>query len=259
MRADFSWGLVLVLCLCFGAKAQYTSSNAHSHNDYLQILPFGWAYEQGFGSVEADLFLKNDTLFVAHEYREIDPEKTFETLYLYPVLEACRKNYGYIYPDKSKPLQLLIDLKTDHASTLPALVKLLEPYREYFYPQGTVKVVISGNTPKPEHFHHYPEYIFFDGRPEINYTDEQLEKVGLISQSFRSYSLWNGKGIPVEKERQLLSKVVEKAHAQKKPFRFWASPDISNAWKFLMNLGVDYINTDKVQELGQYLRRGTPD
>lgn len=252
--------IILVLCLCFGwAKAQYTPSNAHSHNDYLQILPFGWAYEQGFGSVEADLFLKNDTLFVAHEYREIDPGKTFETLYLYPVTEVCRKNGGSIYPDKNKQLQLLIDLKTDHASTLPALVKCLEPYREYFYPRGTVKVVISGSTPRPEHFNDYPEYIFFDGRPEINYTDEQLKRVGLISQSFRNYSLWNGKGIPVEKERQLLSKVVEQAHAQKKPVRLWASPDISNAWKFLMNLGVDYINTDKVQELGQYLRRRKSD
>lgn len=252
--------IILVLCLCsLWAKAQYTPSNAHSHNDYLQILPFGWAYEQGFGSVEADLFLKNDTLFVAHEYREIDSEKTFENLYLYPVLEACQKNGGYIYPDKNKSLQLLIDLKTDHTSTLPALVKLLEPHRKYFYPQGTVKVVISGSTPKPEHFSNYPEYIFFDGRPEINYTDEQLKKVGLISQSFRNYSLWNGKGIPVEKERQLLSKVVEKAHAQEKPVRFWASPDISNAWKFLMNLGVDYINTDKVQELGHYLTRRKSD
>lgn len=246
--------IILVLCLCFGwAKAQYTPAHAHSHNDYLQTLPFRLAYEQGFGSVEADLFLKNDTLFVAHEYREIQPEKTFEALYLLPVLKVCSENGGYIYSDKNKPLQLLIDLKTDHFSTLPALVRLLEPYKEYFYPQGTVKVVISGHTPDPEHFHRYPEYILFDGRPEINYTEEQLKKIGLISQSFRNYSRWDGQGIPEEKERQLLTRVVEKAHAQKKPVRFWASPDISNAWKFLMDMEVDYINTDKVRELGKYL------
>ncbi|MCD8538542.1 MAG: alkaline phosphatase [Leadbetterella sp.] len=83
--------------------------------------------------------------------------------------------------------------------------------------------------------------------------------MGLISQSFRNYSLWNGKGVPVEKERQAFSKVVEKAHSQQKPLRFWATPDFSNAWKVLMNMGVDYINTDKVQELGQYLRRRKSD
>ncbi|MBX2952364.1 MAG: phosphatidylinositol-specific phospholipase C/glycerophosphodiester phosphodiesterase family protein [Leadbetterella sp.] len=246
---------ILFFGLCSSwANAQYTPSNAHSHNDYLQVLPFGLAYRQEFGSVEADLFLRNDSLFVAHEYGEIEPGRTFEALYLYPVLEACRKNGGSIYPDKSRQLQLLIDLKTNYASALPALVKVLEPHRAYFYPQGTVKVVISGSNPEPQHFSDYPEYIFFDGRPEVNYTDAQLKKVGLISQSFRNFSQWNGKGIPVEKERQVLSGMVEKAHRQQKPLRFWATPDTPNAWKFLMNLGVDYLNTDKVNELGQYLR-----
>ncbi len=245
---------ILFLCLCFlRAEAQYNSSNAHSHNDYLQVLPFRLAYKQEFGSVEADLFLKNDSLFVAHEYREIRPESTFETLYLYPLLEVCRSNNGSIYPDKTRSLQLLLDLKTGHASALPALIRLLEPYRKYFYPEGTVKVVISGHTPEPENFVGYPEYIFFDGRPEISYTDKQLEKIGLISQSFRNYSRWDGRITPGEEERQLLAAVVQKVHAQGKPVRFWASPDLPDAWKFLMSIGVDYINTDKVQELGKYL------
>ncbi|MCD8538541.1 MAG: hypothetical protein LRY55_01360 [Leadbetterella sp.] len=140
--------LILVLCLCSGwANAQYTPANAHSHNDYLQILPFRLAYEQGFGSVEADLFLKNDSLFVAHEYREIEPARTFEALYLHPVVEICRKNGGTIYPDKSRQLQLLIDLKTGYKQTLPALIKVLEPYQQYLS-RGTVKVVISGSNPE---------------------------------------------------------------------------------------------------------------
>jgi len=253
---------LLVLFLCFlswWAKAQYTPSNAHSHNDYLQISPFRLAYEQGFGSVEADVFLRNDSLFVAHEYGEIESGRTFEALYLHPVLEVCRKNNGSIYADKSRQLQLLIDLKTDYAATLPALVKRLDPYQEFLYPRGTVKVVISGSTPKPEEFSNYPGYIFFDGRPEIDYTPVQLRKVGLISQSFRNYSLWNGKGIPVEKERQVLAGIVHRVHALNKPLRFWATPDTPNAWKFMMNLGVDYVNTDKVQDLGRYLGRRKSD
>jgi alkaline phosphatase len=33
-----------------------TVSNAHSHNDYEQPIPFRMAYQAGFGSVEADIF-----------------------------------------------------------------------------------------------------------------------------------------------------------------------------------------------------------
>ena len=245
---------LFILCLIsFWAKAQYTTANAHSHNDYLQALPFGLAYNALFGSVEADLFLVNDSIFVAHESRAIKPGETFEAIYLRPLLEACRNHNGSIYADKTRKLQLLLDLKTGYEATLPALIRLLEPYRAYFYPEGTVKVVISGNTPEPGSFADYPDYIFFDGRPEINYTDTQLKKIGLISQSFRNYSRWDGRGLPVEEERQLLLGVVRKAHSSGKPVRFWATPDLPDAWKFLMSMGVDYINTDSIQALEKYL------
>lgn len=233
--------------------AQYTPANAHSHNDYLQSQPFYAAYQHGFGSVEADVFLKNDSLFVAHEFHEITGDRTFERLYLLPLVEACSDNGGKVYPNAT--LQLLIDLKTGYATTLPALVKLLEPHRAYLYPQGIVKVVISGNTPPPATFHDYPDYIFFDGRPQMIYTAKQLEKIGLISQSFRNYSKWNGQGVPSDAEITVLTEVVNQAHALGKSFRFWATPDLPDAWNFLMQIKADYLNTDKISELGEFLRK----
>jgi alkaline phosphatase len=230
----------------------YSTSNAHSHNDYMQLVPFKTAYLQGFGSVEADIFLVNDTLFVAHEREEIAQHRTIESLYLEPIKYYFHKNGGSIYKDKNKGLQLMIDLKTG-GNTLHALSKVLEKYKEVLYPAGNVKVVISGSTPKPSEFKNYPEFIFFDGRPEISYSTEELKKVGLISQSLRNYTLWNGKEVPTEKDRAAIKKVVNDAHALGKPFRFWANTDEINAWKVLMNFGVDYINTDKVEELGTYL------
>ncbi|MCF2489047.1 hypothetical protein [Dyadobacter sp. CY347] len=73
----------ILLCICFAASfpvlgqqvnAQFPQG--HSHNDYLQPAPFALAYQQGFGSVEADVFLINDSLFVAHEKTQIDPSRT---------------------------------------------------------------------------------------------------------------------------------------------------------------------------------------
>ena len=43
----------------------------HSHNDYEQELPFWYAYSNGAASIEADVFLKNGTLYVTHAENEI--------------------------------------------------------------------------------------------------------------------------------------------------------------------------------------------
>lgn len=232
----------------------YTTAQAHSHNDYEQTRPFYEAYEQQFGSVEADLFLVNDTLYTAHQRDDIRKDRTFIKLYLEPVLKQIEKNKGGIYPQQDLNLQLLIDLKTPAEETMIALVKVLEPHKHLLAPKGPVKIVVSGNTPAPEKFAQYPSYIYFDGRPEMTYTGPQLERIGLISQSFQRYSRWNGEDPIPEKEKKSISKVIKQAHDLGKKIRFWATPDNINAWKTMMALGADFLNTDKVIQMGDYLR-----
>ncbi|MCF0057235.1 alkaline phosphatase [Dyadobacter sp. CY356] len=236
------------------SPVHYTTAQAHSHNDYEQNIPFFRAYYQQFGSIEADIFLKNDSIFVAHDQKYITSKNTFDALYLKPILDQIEKNKGSIYPDKSLGLQLLIDLKTPGKETIPALIKILKPHTNIFYPKGPVKLVLSGDVPPPQEFDQYPDYLFFDGRPEVQYTKAQLEKVGLISQDFAKYTHWNGKGVLVKSEKDAIQAVIKKVHDQGKKVRLWATPDNVNAWKMLMNLGLDYLNTDKVEELGPYLR-----
>ncbi|MDQ6480766.1 alkaline phosphatase [Dyadobacter sp. LHD-138] len=236
------------------SPVRYTTAQAHSHNDYEQNIPFLRAYNQQFGSIEADIFLRNDSIFVAHEQEHITAKNTLSSLYLKPLLAQFEKNNGQIYPDKSQPLQLLIDLKTPGKETIPVLIRELQPYLKVFAPAGPVKIVLSGDVPAPQEFSQYPDYLFFDGRPEINYSKTQLERIGLISQSFGHYTKWNGKGILVKKEKEALEAVMKHVHDQGKKIRFWGTPDNINAWKMLMNMGIDYLNTDKVEELGPYLR-----
>jgi alkaline phosphatase len=248
--------LMALLAIGFRSIAQpagITQIQAHSHNDYEQDIPFWRAYYQNFGSIEADIILRNDTLFTAHDEHGINPKRTFLELYLKPIVSQVTKHGGSVYPAKQQDLQLLIDLKTAAKETLPVLIKELNPYKQMLFPSGSVKIVISGNVPSPEDFDKYPDFIFFDGRPEIQYTPAQLARIGLISQGFHTYSRWNGKGILTKKEQDNVVKVIQQTHQQGKKIRFWATPDHVNAWKMLINYGVDYLNTDHIEQLGNYL------
>jgi alkaline phosphatase len=254
--------LILFCCLSTGwVDAQppvWPTAAAHSHNDYLQGLPLAKAYGQNFGSVEADVFFLGDSLHVAHTQQEIRAGQTLDHLYLKPLMALVKKNGGTVYPDAKRTLQLLIDLKTPYETTLSKLIEELSPYRKMLYPGGTIKVVISGNTPPPSEFNKYPDFISFDGRPETSYSKEQLKRIGLISQSFRKYSKWDGTTQLPDSDREKLRTVVDGVHRQGKPFRFWANPDRIEGWKMLQELNVDYLNTDKIDELATFLKNNQP-
>ncbi len=64
----------------------------HSHNDYEQNSPFWLAYNHGYSSIEADVFLSGQDLLVAHERKNIKPERNLATMYLEPLLQCVKKN-----------------------------------------------------------------------------------------------------------------------------------------------------------------------
>ena len=244
--------LIQMSMLSTQAQVKQEVSNAHSHNDYEQHRPFELAYENGFGSVEADVWLKDGKLCVAHDAKDIDSKKTIGSLYLDPLLKKLKANKGHIYPDRKKKLQLLIDIKSEAKATIEVLIKELENYPDLINNKN-LKFVISGNRPKPEEYANYPVFIFFDGRPNEEYDKEALKKVGLISESYYKFARWNGVGEIAANERIALLSAIQKAHQKGKPFRFWATPDTEASWKLFMELGVDYINTDKVEGLAAFL------
>lgn len=232
--------------------SRYTTAQAHSHNDYEQNIPFWTAYYAHFGSVEADVHARQGKLYVAHDASALDSSRTLDNLYLQPILQKVREHKGRIY-EGGEPLQLLIDLKTPAAETLPLLVSALAAHPVVFGPNGPVQVVVSGNIPAPEQLGQYPDWLLFDGRPGVAYTPDQLRHIGLISQSFLAFSRWNGKGLVVKKEADALRAFVAKGHQLGKKVRLWATPDNINTWKALVNLGVDYINTDQIGPLAAFL------
>src|SRR5690349_3094875 len=81
--------------LCFGVylflggtrifAQHYTSASIFAHNDYVRSNPFHTAYNLRVGYIEADVFLVDNALLVAHTRLEINPDKTLERLYLEPL------------------------------------------------------------------------------------------------------------------------------------------------------------------------------
>lgn len=249
------WAAVAV-AFCAQAQAQnylnYSVANAHSHNDYMQAVPFWEAYYAHFGSIEADVFLVKNQLWVAHTEKDLSPDRTLEKLYLDNISKQIKLNKGNIYPDGQKKLQLLIDIKQDYEASLAALVSILKKYPE-ITGNPEIKMVITGNRPKPESFKNYPEYLYFDGDLNQAYTSDQLKRVGMFSASFTDLVKWSGKGIPRDEEKERITKAVEKAHASQKPVRFYGAPDFTNAWVNLIDMGVDYINTDHIPDLKKFM------
>ena len=250
---------ILPLILCFIvviANAQpkiYSTANAHSHNDYEQPTPFWTAYKEGFGSLEADVFLQNDSLVVAHNRNELILQHTIEKYYLNPLDSCIKKNGGYVYANHKNTLQLLIDIKTEAVSTLNKLVELLRKYPNIINAK-TLIISISGNRPDAKNFELYPKFIHFDGVLSVEYSKEALEKISMLSDYIGYYV----KGKEITNEEFLnLSQVVSKAHLLNKKVRFWGTPDKPDVWQKFIDLKVDFINTDHINALGAYLRGDT--
>lgn len=232
----------------------YTVTNGHSHNDYEQPVPFWLAYGEGFGSIEADIFLKNGELYVAHNILELQKHRTLEQYYLQPLLQCLKEGNGHPFMDTSRSLQLLIDVKTDAIPTLQKLIEKLNAYPALRNQTG-IRWVISGNIPAPEHFQDYPSFIWFDGDAQRPYTAEALSKIALFSTSFRKISYWNGIDSLSIIDHVKLKQLICTTHQLQKPIRFWAAPDKPLAWNTLMQLGVDYINTDHIAALALELNK----
>ena len=88
-----------------------------------------------------------------------------------------------------------------------------------------------------------------------DYMNNALKKIVMLSDDLKNYTQWNGKGtIPVD-DKHIIDSFIEKAHRLKKKIRFWDSPDFINAWSQLIDMGVDYINTDHIRELSAFLKQ----
>lgn len=244
--------LLLVLSAFTDGKAQQkVLANAHSHNDYMQSDPFFHAFNAGFGSIEADIFIVDGKLLVAHDAKKLQAEKSLKKMYLDPIKDALAK-------DTSRRLTLLIDLKQDYNLLMPELINELKPLRKYckgYKANGRLLILISGNRPLPIAYHNYPSYVYFDEVLGRIYTGKQLDRVGQISLQFSKYSKWKGVGTLTQHDELRIKGAIDSAHALGKPIRFWDAPDNEAGWKKLLQMHVDMLGTDHIDALAAFLKQ----
>lgn len=264
--ASFAGFASLAAVLSGTAAEPYTTAvtpltRAHSHNDYEHTRPLLDALEQGFCSVEADVYLVDGELLVAHDRNKVQPGKTLQALYLDPLKAMVKANGGRVYQDGPE-VSLLIDLKTSWQTTYPALRRILQQYAEMLtqFEQGRRKdgallVVVSGDRSKEMFAGEKVRYATYDG--QLTDLDGEnppgADLVPWISCNWRSAFKWNGQGNIPAAEKEKLRSLVKRAHAQGKRLRFWGAPDVPVFWSELLAEEVDLINTDKLAELRQFL------
>jgi glycerophosphoryl diester phosphodiesterase len=234
---------------------------AHSHNDYEHHRPLLDALNQGFASVEADIHLKAGEILVGHDPEDLRPARTLETLYLRPLKERMGKNQR-IFSD-GPPLILLVDIKTDAAATYTALKLVLERYAAMLTRfegdqiiTNAVTVILSGNRPREQLLSEASRYAAFDGRLADLGKGLPISFMPLVSDNWNNHFTWKGQGTLAEAERTKLKGIVAQAHRENRALRFWATPDTQAAWQELAAAGVDLINTDDLEGLAAFLRKG---
>lgn len=243
-----------------GNAADEVLSCAHAHNDYLHERPLLDALENGFCSVEADIFLVDGQLLVAHTRRELSPERTLQKLYLDPLRERIEQNCGRVHKD-GPVFSLLIDIKNTGTETWGKLNKVLAGYAEIFssvedgqfYP-GPINAVVSGDRAWQVIEATSPRYAGVDGRVSDIGSDRPVHLMPLISDNWRLHFEWRGEGMLPKKQRKKLRQLVRKTHAEGRRIRFWASPDTPAMWKELNAAEADLINTDDLPGLSDFLR-----
>ena len=235
---------IFLLLLSVSALAQSPLKKAHAHNDYEHERPFFEAFQLGFGSIEADVYAVNGELLVGHERSQLTLNRNLKDLYVDPIIRILKSN------KEGNFHQLLIDSKTSSDSTLPLVIALLKPHAEIIQQKG-FRIVISGNRPKPSQYIESPAWITFDGRSDERFP---TNKVVLESESMIKFGFWNGQGPIPGLLKEKLKNYVDQVHANGRKVRLWATPDSLLGYQALLDIGVDYIGTDKLSLLADYLK-----
>lgn len=244
-------GLFIVFLLILNqiVWAQNPLRRAHAHNDYEHIKPFYEAFQLDFGSIESDVYAINGELLVAHDVKDLKADRTLKSLYIDPIMKALEADkQGNFH-------QFLIDCKTSSEETLPLIIKALQPYAELIQKRG-LRIVISGNRPAVKDFILAPTFITFDGRSNETYGPGIDKKVELESDAFYKFGLWDGQK-PMSPELKLkLKTYIDKVHSQGRKVRLWATPDTLLSYQTFYDLGADYLGTDHLTDLADFLRLG---
>jgi hypothetical protein len=241
-------------------------AGAHAHNDYHQNRPLHDALRYGFVSVEADIWAVDGTLQIGHDRTDLRRGLTLRSLYLEPLARRIAV-YGAVYPGRSDPFQLIVEVKSDAEETYRLLDAELARYQgiltryegETIVP-GAVSVIISGGCPREVLAAQDVRYAACDGSLGDVGSGIPASLVPLCSDKLAWRFKWRGRGPMPPEEREKLHRLVAQAHAEGRRVRFWGVPRSPRKvrlaiWRELRAAGVDYLGADRLRPLRTFLLR----
>ncbi len=257
MQASF---IFLVLLFCNPSLAQFPLLlHGHSHNDYTRERPLQEALENGFTSIEIDVFSWKGQIKVAHLKQKLKKKPTIKELYLEPLSKIITQNEGTVFQNDSTQLVLMIDLKKDK-KVLYHLLKnqfkeyesIIEIHKDGQTKWGPIRIVLSGKPPMDSLLLDNPKYFTADLHPPNWSSNTSAKLAPRASSNYNKHFTYKGKGLIPESDQSLIKNLVKEAHDSGRKIRFWASDDNAEVWNFLLENGVDWINVDDLKKFRAY-------
>ncbi|KAK7206833.1 hypothetical protein BZA70DRAFT_288286 [Myxozyma melibiosi] len=248
----------------------------HSHNDYWRDVPLYTALSLGVLSVEADVwhYDDDDTIYVGHHTAALNAQRTFQNLYLDPLMDILTQNNpnntftvnqtspnGVWDTDSTQTLYLFVDLKTDGDATWPYIVEALEPLNEKGYlttyngtdvTYGPITVIGTGNTPYDYVVEHTDRYYFYDG-PIATLNSSYPATVNPIASGSLSQIVGDIAPSGLNKTQYAtVKKLIDDAHDAGIMTRFWEVAwwpvsTRNTLYRQLIGLGTDLLNADDLE------------
>lgn len=233
-------------------------AHSHAHNDYEHPRPLTDSLSLGFASIEADVWLVDGELCVAHDRAKIDPTRRLDNLYLDPLLQRFRHNDGKLYAT-DETLILLVDIKSEAEATYRVLHQLLMKYRVMLEAADAktnpaMRVIVSGNRAIDLIRADKDRLVGVDGRLKDLQAKVDPLLMPLISDNYRLHFRYLGVGEMSDEERAKLRKYVTQVHQGGAKLRFWGTPENEALWSVLREEKVDFIGTDQLKQLADFLR-----
>lgn len=250
--------LMLLAIAATAAEQPVPLDRVHSHNDYEHPRPLLDALAQGICSIEADVWLVDGELLVAHDRDQAKSGRTLESLYLMPLHERVRANGGRVFRN-GPVVTLLIDCKSDAAPTYAALREALARHADMLtrfvgdrVETNAITVIVSGNRAIDVMESETNRVAAIDGRVSDLDHLPPVSVMPLISDNWETLFTWRGAGEFPPTEANKLKALVARVHAAGRRLRLWAAPDNPESWKVQFDAGVDLINTDNLAGIAQW-------
>lgn len=271
LRCRIRHGLMLVLLWAALPRAAVAGADlvpAYAHNDYGNHHPLSDALDQGYRGVEADFYLVDGELRVAHDRDQTRPGRTLESLYLEP-LRAIVARDGSVLPAGSTFL-LNIEAKEEGRETYAALRRVLARYadiltvvRDGVVVPGPVQVVLVGWMPPLDELAAEPvRYVAAQAHYRqlpADHAQLPADLLKLVTVKYPDEFDWDGHDQEPPGFTHHLARIEAAAHAVPgRLLRVFQVPRREACYRALLDGGVDLIGTKTLGRSRKLLLRCLP-